>query len=391
MFSGFDHLIVTRWYPTTSQDSERTSAISSLVRTALNENFKVLVLVAREDVNKLSVVKISDFETVVTLPWSRKPNYYLLLKAIISKRFLFFKKLNKNYSNLMRLKKLLGNLQVKSCTVHGNLFTHGFLLDSLGISSFNFVCHEADVKSKDTRIGIDFFQNRIQKIGFRSSSIKQKIVEKYSTLTDIPSFVVRSGIPDGELSDIAAYKGYSEKKEVKLVTVARLIKRKNIDKTIKYLASMNLNWTLDVYGSGPELKSLISYARKLGVSDRVSFNGKIPRDKLIEDLQLFDVFVLISENETLGLCYLEALSKGLFVIGSAGEGIADYIEDGVNGLLIDPNSSLEFENALTFYSRLSGEQYSTFKENIYSKNLALRHELAAEHYVSVSSAKATAE
>jgi glycosyltransferase involved in cell wall biosynthesis len=380
MFSDFDHLIVTRWYPTNKSDTIRTNAISSLIRSSLSDDFKVLVIVPREDVEEIKITKISTHETVVTLPWSRIPGYFSLLSRCLQSKNSFFFRFNKFNRQLKKLQKLLLNLKVKNCTVHGNLFTHGFILNSLNYYDFTFVCHEADVESKDTYHGVKFFSNNVKQIGFRSTSIKNKILEKYSEFQPLSSLIVRSGIPDLEMLHRKSYKSYSDSDVTKLVTVARLIPRKNIDKTLLYLSYIEYKWTLDVYGDGPELDYLLNYAMELGISDKVTFHGKIDRSTLINILNDFDIFILISKNETLGLCYLEALSKGLFVIGSSKEGIADYIEDKINGVLVDPNSQAEFIKAFEFFVTMSKPSYDSFKNNIHLHNKNLLHSVASSDY-----------
>lgn len=52
-----------------------------------------------------------------------------------------------------------------------------------------------------------------------------------------------------------------------------------------------------------------------------------------------DVFVLPSENETLGQVFIEAMSCGLPVIGTKVGGIPEIISDSYNGFLIPPNDS----------------------------------------------------
>jgi len=52
-----------------------------------------------------------------------------------------------------------------------------------------------------------------------------------------------------------------------------------------------------------------------------------------------DLFVLASENETLGQVYLEAMASGIPVIGTNIGGIPEIITDNYNGFLIPPNNS----------------------------------------------------
>ena len=50
-----------------------------------------------------------------------------------------------------------------------------------------------------------------------------------------------------------------------------------------------------------------------------------------------DVFILPSIKETFGISYIEAMARGLVVVGCKNTGIDGIIEDNVNGFLTEPN------------------------------------------------------
>jgi len=58
------------------------------------------------------------------------------------------------------------------------------------------------------------------------------------------------------------------------------------------------------------------------------------------------VLVLPSRSEGLGRVIIEALCRGRPVIGSRVGGIADLLEDGVNGVLVEPGESSALAAAL---------------------------------------------
>ena len=70
--------------------------------------------------------------------------------------------------------------------------------------------------------------------------------------------------------------------------------------------------------------------------------------------------MLSSTREGLGLAGIEMLAAGLPVIGSKVQGISDYIHNGINGILCDPNSPDDFCNALLLLSdETTREHFST--------------------------------
>ncbi len=68
----------------------------------------------------------------------------------------------------------------------------------------------------------------------------------------------------------------------------------------------------------------------------VSFLGFLRGEELASAFASADVFVMPSTTETLGFVSLEAMSSGCPVVAARAGGIPDLVQDGVNGLLFDP-------------------------------------------------------
>jgi glycogen synthase len=74
-------------------------------------------------------------------------------------------------------------------------------------------------------------------------------------------------------------------------------------------------------------------ANELGVADRISFCGKVPRHELLEEYARADFFVLPSLFEPFGIVLLEAMAAGLPVLASRIGGIPEVVRDGESGIL----------------------------------------------------------
>jgi glycosyltransferase involved in cell wall biosynthesis len=96
---------------------------------------------------------------------------------------------------------------------------------------------------------------------------------------------------------------------------------------------------LVIVGSGPEGPRLTTLASQLGVDRCVRFVGRVQHDALLSLYDEADVFCLASEDEGFGIVYLEAMARGVPVIGSAGEGIADIVVSEENGILVPPRDA----------------------------------------------------
>jgi N-acetyl-alpha-D-glucosaminyl L-malate synthase BshA len=86
-------------------------------------------------------------------------------------------------------------------------------------------------------------------------------------------------------------------------------------------------------GEGVELEPARHLAAELGIAERVTFAGALPRVERI--LAQLDLFLLPSEYESFGLAALEAMACGVPVVSSRAGGIPEVIEDGVSGILCE--------------------------------------------------------
>jgi glycosyltransferase involved in cell wall biosynthesis len=104
--------------------------------------------------------------------------------------------------------------------------------------------------------------------------------------------------------------------------------------------------SLEIFGDGPERLNLLGLARQLGISGRVSFQGRQSRGKIAKAMQRCAVFALPSSYEGLGCVYLEAMASGKPAIGCREQGIEEIIEHGKNGFLISPGNEAELSECL---------------------------------------------
>ena len=216
---------------------------------------------------------------------------------------------------------------------------------------------------------------------FRNSLKKAyKLADKISARSPILKEKIEKIIPNNKT--FVAYSGTDiepiEKtlnKELTITTIASLIKRKNIDVIIRALNEMP-QIKLNIIGSGKEEKNL----KKLVKSSNISFLGQLQRTIVIEQLKKSDIFVLLSDNETFGLSYLEAMTTGNIVIGKKGDGIDGILKNNKNGFLINPNSE-ELKKCIDKITSIKEDEISTIKANCAKTIKELTSQSAAENYL----------
>lgn len=126
-----------------------------------------------------------------------------------------------------------------------------------------------------------------------------------------------------------------EKYSDRIIFVGRLSEQKNLFNLISAIAKTDL--LLDIYGNGELREALERHAKSEGA--RVKLMGTVPNKKLPEILNRYKYYILPSYFEGMPKTLLEAMACGLACIGTDVEGINEVIEDGVNGVLCDTDSS----------------------------------------------------
>jgi hypothetical protein len=102
---------------------------------------------------------------------------------------------------------------------------------------------------------------------------------------------------------------------VRLLFVGRIVRTKGLRDVITALGlTRDLNVTLDVVGDGNDRAACEALVAELGLSARVAFHGKVPRDDVDGFYERADVFVFPSYREPGGNVSLEAMAYGLPLI-----------------------------------------------------------------------------
>ncbi len=123
-----------------------------------------------------------------------------------------------------------------------------------------------------------------------------------------------------------------------ICTLGNLVDIKHIDYIISEMipiAKKYKDFHLYIIGDGPLKSSLMKLSDDLGLSNNISFLGKVTNEEVYSIFSRCNIFALISSPEGFGISYCESMYCGCIAIGTKNEGIDGYIKDGVNGFLIE--------------------------------------------------------
>jgi glycosyltransferase involved in cell wall biosynthesis len=273
---------------------------------------------------------------VYNIPFSRNPisfsnikTFFILLRLIREKKYIML-------HAHTPVASFVGRIAAKLAGVPHIVYTaHGFHFHEHGSRLKNFVYYRLEkfagkftdviiaINSDDYKVAVD------KKMVFNG-----KVVYIKGVGVDLEKFSPASI----SLQKKCKYCNelHIEEKDFVIISIAELIKRKNVIDIIKALRVVN-SWgkpvQLLVVGDGPLRAELRNFSACDDlIKDRAFFLGK--RFDIPELLSISDLFVMTSYHEGLPRAIMEAMSMERPIVAYNIRGVRDLVEDGVNGFLV---------------------------------------------------------
>lgn len=182
-------------------------------------------------------------------------------------------------------------------------------------------------------------------------------------LTALPGFpaeklcLIRCGVAR-ELLDVPAAAAPGAE-GLQILYVGSLIKKKGVAHLLDALAALpgDMAWKARIVGGGDMSETLKAQADRLGLTDRVSFDGPQPAEKVARAYREAHVLVVPSipgDNgrvEGIPVVLMEAMAHGRAVVASDLSGIPELVEPGRTGWLTPPGNASAIAAALVEIAR----------------------------------------
>jgi glycosyltransferase involved in cell wall biosynthesis len=148
--------------------------------------------------------------------------------------------------------------------------------------------------------------------------------------------------------------GSDAKDPVVILSIGRKVEKKGYGDLLQALARLPkaLQWRFEHVGAGELAAALKAQAEALGIADRCTWHGAQPQKAVFAALARGDLFVLAAkkaadgDQDGLPNVLMEAAHQGLPIVSTRAAAIGEFIDDGINGLLVAPGAPHELAVAL---------------------------------------------
>jgi len=248
-------------------------------------------------------------------------------------------------ARIMRLERL-----INPAVIHAHLPRAELLLSILATKALKIVSkHNTENFFPNgnkviSRIMSKFVEYRSSQIIAISNAVKKFLVQSGELNDSKKIHVVLYGMDqevrsnNDEKTKLFLEFGVSEGTRV-FGTISRLAPQKDLKtqlKAFKNYLDLNSEAILVVIGDGPLQSELEDAAKVLGCDKNIIWYGKTPY--IAEALQIFDVFLLSSLYEGLGLVLLEAIANKVPILASNNSAIPEVLGNDFPGLFVTSDS-----------------------------------------------------
>lgn len=241
-----------------------------------------------------------------------------------------------------------------------------------GINLHGQICSAKRIKEIDAaKSEIDFW-------GFRSYAIGESFLKNCFQPSD--HLYCFSGVPQDYIQPESFHK-HDKQSVGTFLFVGNLNHRKHPMAVMQALEQSGIKYTLAYIGSGKQSEEIAKSIHKHNLHTKVEMCGRLPRNEVSSRMSQTECFIMVSEDETFGLVYLEAMANGCIVIASRNEGMDGIIKNGVNGFLCEAGNKDELSEIIVTINKLSPVEKMTIAKSAISTASSMTDSKVARHYL----------
>lgn len=351
-----------------------------------------------ESLNKIGI------EQIVYIPIKKQEHYNEKINNNLRNTNFIYSKTFNNFDRIYYFRKINKILEdIKNKVVFDDIdLIHAHTLFSMGGIALKLkrernIDYIIAVRSTDVNlffkyifylrgIGIQIMKEA-KKVIFISPAYKEFVINRYipCELRDYinqKSIIVPNGADSFWLQNKYTKSKNKNIKEITLIYVGSFLKRKNIHISIAVASKLKtLGYKIKlliVGGGGGDEYKIRKLAKKneniIEIYDRIE-----EKEKLLSMYRKSDIFIMPSYNETFGLVYIEAMSQGLPIIYTKGQGIYGYFKDGKVGYSINPKDISDIvrkiEMIIHNYNKISKNCYNLVDNFSWDKIAKIYHNI----------------
>lgn len=139
----------------------------------------------------------------------------------------------------------------------------------------------------------------------------------------------------------------------------------------KILSDLGKDFHISIAGKEMEQGKTQRIIDDMQLTDKVTYYGEV-NDFVNTLLPTYDLMVLPSKMEALGMCLIEAQAYGIPILATNVGGIVEVLEDGVNGYFIERNGEDIAKKILLCMDKQNYIELSKNSKNVYEQKFTIR-------------------
>lgn len=172
----------------------------------------------------------------------------------------------------------------------------------------------------------------------------QRILHDFTDRQDI--LVIPNTVDTAIFSRAQSTIEVPDKQPVRICSVGYLMTKKGFDRLICLAAVLKEKYKKDIHvriiGDGPENIHLQQLITENNLSDSVGILGELEKKDIANVMMESDIFILLSRLETFGVVFIEALSTGLYCIGTKCGGPEYILKHDFLGAVLDNSDDISY-------------------------------------------------